>query len=406
MELPLMQHAPSERLSRAKTSPREHPCAGILPAVKKFAGEFLVSLLYRLGICHAVLWLERWLGPRRHILVVRYHHLQTPDDAEAALSSLASGLPLADFERQIRWLRQWYAPVNVGDLERILDGRQELRQDSFLVTFDDGYLDNRTLGGPVLRRHGVPGLVFIPTGAIEGTHRFWWARAEDVLRRISPQDWKRAAGQPVVPENVRRVMSASAIDVRESRRSVCEEIVETLGGLDAAQQNAALDQMERFAPSQGKGCLPLLQWSQMREMETEGFAFGAHTHTHPKLSHVPPDQVRYELMKGAKLIWQHLRACPRSFAYPSGDYSPWVAEQVARAGFRLAFTTKPGVISPGKTPRYELPRISIWRSAAKDVALALATLKLIKYFPRLMLPLASRLMGDGFTVCRSTQQGL
>lgn len=359
--------------------------------MKHLVFRAFADILYFLGFWQAILWCEKLVGRRRHIVAAVYHHLKAADGSPPP--PLAQGTPLALLDRQIRLLRRWYAPISIEDLETILDGKQELRGDGLLVTFDDGYLDCRTLAAPCLRRHGVPGLVFITTEVVESSRRFWWARLNDVVADIPAEAWEHAADRLVGPESVRRLMLTTKIDGRESRSFAQVELIKEIALLEGAQQEAILAHLETFAPHGRQRCLPLLTWRDMQQMQDDGFAFGGHTHTHPRLSGLPASQVRRELSRSGAILRQKLGTHPRSFAYPSGDYNESVRKEVSRSGFRLAFTTQPGVIVPGAASRYELPRIAVWRSGQGEIALAIVALKLMKYFPRLMRPILWRLLG-------------
>jgi peptidoglycan/xylan/chitin deacetylase (PgdA/CDA1 family) len=54
----------------------------------------------------------------------------------------------------------------------MLDGEAP-RGTSVLITLDDGYLHNYTLAFPILRRHGVQSVFFLPT-AFVGTGKLPW----------------------------------------------------------------------------------------------------------------------------------------------------------------------------------------------------------------------------------------
>ena len=63
-------------------------------------------------------------------------------------------------------------PVSLDDALDRLDRGDEER--AVVVTFDDGYLDNLEAAAPVLREHGVPATIFLPTAIIDGEERFHW----------------------------------------------------------------------------------------------------------------------------------------------------------------------------------------------------------------------------------------
>jgi peptidoglycan/xylan/chitin deacetylase (PgdA/CDA1 family) len=100
------------------------------------------------------LW--RVMLPR--ITVILYHRVS--DDARDNLT-----VGIAQFDRQMSLLRQH---CEVLPLREVLECRAipSSKRPLVAVTFDDGYLDNRTHAVPVLVRHGLPAAFFVSTGMI------------------------------------------------------------------------------------------------------------------------------------------------------------------------------------------------------------------------------------------------
>jgi peptidoglycan/xylan/chitin deacetylase (PgdA/CDA1 family) len=77
-------------------------------------------------------------------------------------------MPVSLFDEQMDQLRELgYAVVG---LDAVLDHytrRQPLPPKAVLITFDDGYHDNRENAAEVLRRHGYPGVLFVPIGYLD-----------------------------------------------------------------------------------------------------------------------------------------------------------------------------------------------------------------------------------------------
>jgi peptidoglycan/xylan/chitin deacetylase (PgdA/CDA1 family) len=81
--------------------------------------------------------------------------------------------PLETFEAKIALLRtQGFRGIFWHDLYEYMAGDRKLPENSILLTFDDGYLDNWVHVYPVLKKHGMKGTIFVspdfvePTGAV------------------------------------------------------------------------------------------------------------------------------------------------------------------------------------------------------------------------------------------------
>ena len=75
----------------------------------------------------------------------------------------------------------------------------------------------------------------------------------------------------------------------------------------------------------------------MREL-AEGHEIGAHTLTHPRLTHLPADRARSEILQGKDAIEDSIGRRVTSFCYPYGAYAEEHADMVRSAGFTVART--------------------------------------------------------------------
>lgn len=103
-----------------------------------------------------------------------------------------------------------------------------------------------------------------------------------------------------------------------------------------------------------------LTWRDLRDLERDGFTIGSHTVHHPDLATLPPAQAWLELTQSRHVLQDHLRAPIDWFAYPIGAEDRRVVRLVRKAGYLLAFTTRPGVTQSAREPfllrRYEITR--------------------------------------------------
>jgi len=72
----------------------------------------------------------------------------------------------SDFERQMAWLAAEGLAASLSDVLEYARGRTTPRDGSVLVTIDDGCPSVRTHALPILRRHRIPAVVFVPAGEI------------------------------------------------------------------------------------------------------------------------------------------------------------------------------------------------------------------------------------------------
>ncbi|KJR40338.1 polysaccharide deacetylase [Candidatus Magnetoovum chiemensis] len=102
----------------------------------------------------------------------------------------------------------------------------------------------------------------------------------------------------------------------------------------------------------------LMDWQRIRYLSSQGVYFGCHSKTHPSLVKIGKEQLEAELIDSKKDIEMRLDKKIDFFCYPYGDYNDHVKEEVKKAGYSLALTTKRGPIEPA-TDAFALPRVSI-----------------------------------------------
>jgi peptidoglycan/xylan/chitin deacetylase (PgdA/CDA1 family) len=117
--------------------------------------------------------------PNQPIPILLYHSISEPATRQFAECAI---LPRA-FREQMAYLGQsGYVPIPLANVCRaILDDEVPLPRRPVVLTFDDAYLDFYTEALPVLRQHGFPATLYVPTAYVGQTSR--WLRPEGEHQR-------------------------------------------------------------------------------------------------------------------------------------------------------------------------------------------------------------------------------
>lgn len=141
--------------------------------------RFLYDYAYWRGVRRAVPDRQTWHRLIRGPVILMYHALGHTGEPPSRYV-----VPAHRFVQQMAWLK--LARYNVLGLDELLICRREHRLPparSVVITFDDGYADNREIGYPLLRRHGFKATIFLVTSAIGSTNR--WDHAGDLADRAA-----------------------------------------------------------------------------------------------------------------------------------------------------------------------------------------------------------------------------
>jgi peptidoglycan/xylan/chitin deacetylase (PgdA/CDA1 family) len=245
----------------------------------------------------------------------------------------------AEFEAQMGWLRhQALMVLPLSEAAAALRAGR-LRGPSVAVTFDDGYRNNITTALPILKRHKVPATIFLTTGRIGTDRALWPNRLHHALATTS-------AGA--------LVWMGKRFDLGTQRsravalRDLQSWIKEHAGGDPAAavaQLERALDVPVDGAVSRNS-VLAMMNRADIAEALDSGLIeFGAHTVSHPLLSHLDDEQLAEEL-DGSIDAAEELTGRPcRLFAYPNGrdaDFDQRAVERLRKRGIEVAVSTISG----------------------------------------------------------------
>jgi peptidoglycan/xylan/chitin deacetylase (PgdA/CDA1 family) len=224
------------------------------------------------------------------------------------------------------------------------------------LTFDDGYRDNRNHALPVLKRHGVPFALYVPSSFAEGTGELWWVALE---RAIAASDQVE-----IVTDGETRIFACADL---AAKHEAFETIYWWLRNLPDEDEIRRV--VRNLATRAGVDipaiCRDLcMDWDELRDFARERLVtFGGHTVNHVMLAKHSPAAVEREMRAGAEAIDNELGVSPVHFSYPVGDPGSAASREfeiAAKVGFRTAVTTRPGVLFPDHADHLTaLPRISV-----------------------------------------------
>jgi peptidoglycan/xylan/chitin deacetylase (PgdA/CDA1 family) len=198
--------------------------------------------------------------------VLIYHDIAPQDEAR--------------FAAHLRWLAKSWRFVDPQHFAEMISGDEAVREDSLLLTFDDGFASDRRVAENVLNPMGIRALFFVVShfAALSGK-----------------DDWRGYVARNIWP-------GIEPGDVPDHRR------------------NMTFDDLVYL-------------------LET-GHSIGGHTASHARLSQVAPENMSAEIAGGADMLEQRLGVKIDHFAYTFGDLDSInaTALSVARSRFSFIYT--------------------------------------------------------------------
>ncbi len=233
--------------------------------------------------------------------ILMYHHV-SPSPGLVTVSP-------ENFRAQMRWLAEGgWRGVGLAELARFLAG-EPLPDKSVVISFDDGWLDNRVHAHPVLAEFGLKAVLFLITGLLgEGPPRPCAGEG-----RTLPPTPDHGAGKAAV--------------------------------------------------AAGRADEVMLRWSEAEAMAAAGsFEFHSHTHDHRRWDRAEPDRARRreglaaDLARSREALAARLGAATPHLCWPQGHYDDDHIDVARQAGFTHLYTTEPGTVDRRADP-LRLPRI-------------------------------------------------
>ncbi len=91
-------------------------------------------------------------------------------------------MPPQQFDAQMAYLRdKGYQSISLDQLYQASYNGGALPDKPFVITFDDGYVDNYTTAFPILAKHGFTATVFMVTSYINGDGYLSWSQLKELV---------------------------------------------------------------------------------------------------------------------------------------------------------------------------------------------------------------------------------
>lgn len=258
----------------------------------------------------------------------------------------------ARFRQLLRMLKAMYRILPLGEaLSRLRAGR--LPAGSVAITFDDGYEDNFSVALPILREESAPATIFVATRFLDGGRMF-----NDTV-------WE--AFRNTACDGVElNFLGLGTLELTSwaQKRSAAAKVIDAIKYLEIDEREQVAQRVGELLKVQLRNDL-MMTSEAVSQLPDDIITVGAHTHSHPILTRLPPEQARRDIMEGRKRL-EYIRGKPIDlFAYPNGkpghDYDRTHVDMMRDMGFQAAVTTAPGSHT-GEGDFLQVPRFTPWRN--------------------------------------------
>ncbi|MEM6818401.1 MAG: polysaccharide deacetylase family protein [Pseudomonadota bacterium] len=314
-------------------------------------------------------------GPHRwrsggQLVILMYHRVLPPEDPRYRDEQPGMIIHPDTLDMHLETMKRHFEIVDLTDWLRRADAGERLPDRAIAITFDDGWRDNREYAQPILERHNAPATIFLVSDMVGSTGNYWpeqLATAIRIAREQGRDVWKTDAFAWLLE------LHPAVVDADNPER-VDAAVVSAKSQLDddvlRKRSTAMLSALGNPHENQPRA---LLDWSEVREMQSALFAFGSHTVDHTRLTEtLADDVVEHQLVASKQALEAGMESPVTLFCYPNGDHAP-AAVRHAEQHYDAAVTTVAGW-NTANTHRHTLNRIGVHEGNSNTPSAFLARL--------------------------------
>ena len=251
---------------------------------------------------------------RNQLTIFNFHRIRDDNDPVIFDDSLF-GPNIQTVTKHMKWLKSNADPVSEEDLLNHFRKGSKLPSRGFMITFDDGYLDNYTLGLPLFKELNIPAIYFVPTKVIQERGIGWWDMIYYMLKKTEHKEIYFRGERFEVPKPV---------------MPLAEIFNGKMKLLTSNENHALIDELSHATgvsiPSQELCSREMMTWDQIREVDKTCVKIGSHTHSHRVLATLDLETQRHELNHSKQILEKELGRKVTSFSYPVGGYEQFNTE--------------------------------------------------------------------------------
>ena len=264
------------------------------------------------------------------------------------------------FSRIISFLTRQYLVVPLEHFLNEPDFFKASGKSIATVLFDDGYKDNIEYAAPLLKKYNCPASFYIVTDCIDRNIPTWTYLVDHAFQ--TTQKNKLELPFHFVPERFKSV----SLKNKNDNSNVIKAIKPWMKSLSNAERititESVLSQCDDIKQLDNK----MMSWDDIRQLHTEGFIIGSHSHTHPMLASLKDEsEIKDELQLSAGRILSETGIIPQTISYPIGSFDERVTRLSKEQGYKYGLAVEQKFFSYPSgmmtIPRVELYQQPWWK---------------------------------------------
>jgi len=298
------------------------------------------------------------------LYVVMYHYVR---NLKSSRYPDIKGLDINLFKQQIEFMKQNFQFVTMEEVLS-LNQAEDLKKDSVLLTFDDGYIDHYTNVFPILKANNIQGVFSMPGKIIRekkvlDVNKIHFILASAPIEKIKALVMERLnfyrGREYDIPSNeelYEKLAVANRFDNKDTifvKRLLQVELPEQLRNIMTEElfrefvdlsEDAFVDEL-------------YMNMDQIKLMKQQGMCFGLHGYDHYWMNRLEAEKLKEDVEAALDVFDGIIDGNSWTCCYPYGSYSDEVITQIKKMGAVAGLSTDVNVYVPRGHDIYKIPRL-------------------------------------------------
>jgi len=272
---------------------------------------------------------------RDKIIILCYHNISS------TRSVLNPTITPQVFTQQMEHLKKYYNVITMDECIAALNGKQNIKPYSIIISFDDGYISQYKIAFPIIKQLGLSAIYYINESFIGSADIFWWEELEYIIMNCKESSLAiEIDGYETVFElknHYQRIETCELVasifqESNHSNRVQLLYLFRKASGVKIYNDKTFIKDYS------------CLNQNMIKEMKKSKMSIGSHTMNHPFLSNETYETQKIEIKNSINYLD---KSNPMHFCFPHGDYNTDTIQILKSVGFQSAVTVKGGFVEAG-----------------------------------------------------------
>ena len=261
----------------------------------------------------------------------------------------------------MKYVAQSHSVISMDFLSQNFDKWERIPDGSFVITFDDGWIDFHDTAYPILSGLKIPATVYLTTGFVSSECSYWQERLNSLLTPILANkkvflETDNIVSIPEINLKLKNLISKSdgksiIFKFIDYLKKFTNDIIsETISDLEDFLKKHSI-MISEYEPRS------FINWDEINSIKDPNISFGSHTVSHPILTNEQTDIIEDEICRSKEIIEKETGRDVFHFCYPNGNYNEEI-RRIASKSYKSACTTRVGFGSKN-SDMFGLNRIGI-----------------------------------------------